>query len=77
MIIKGNILNIENNNYNYKLKDIKNRYFPVYYDGINTHILNYKNEENDKLLLNGINYRLDFYNENKEEIIKIINRYKS
>ena len=27
------------------LIDFKNRRFPVYYDGINTHILNYENKK--------------------------------
>lgn len=40
MIIKGNVLNIDCDGV-YSLKDIKNRVYPVYYDGVNTHIYQY------------------------------------
>ena len=75
MIIKGNILNIKDNNYDYKIQDFKNREFPVYYDGTKTHILNYDNKNINKLLKSNIMYRLDFYGENREEIKKIVSKY--
>ena len=74
MIIKGNILNISTDISKYKLKDFKNRLFPVFYDGINTHILNYENFERNNL--KNCIIRLDFYDESYEEIIKIIKSYQ-
>ena len=63
MIIKGNILNLDINKFDYKLEDFKERLFPVYYDGINTHILNY--EKVNLGLQDVINcyFRYDFYDE--------------
>ena len=64
MIIKGNILNIEEGYNNYTLIDFKERKFPVYYDGINTHILNYENKIVDTSRFNGIcSLRYDLYDE--------------
>ena len=74
MIIKGNILNISTDISKYKLKDFNNRLFPVFYDGINTHILNYENFERNNL--KNCIIRLDFYDESYEEIIKIIKSYQ-
>ena len=70
MIIKGNILNISKDN-NYLLKDYQNRLFPVYYDGIKTHILNY---EKRVFSTNNNNYtkRIDFLNESSSEVEKIV-----
>lgn len=63
MIIKGNILNITANDYNYELIDFKNRKFPVYYDGVNTHILNYEVRNFDeKLFIDKCCLRFDYYN---------------
>ena len=73
MIIKGNILNLDIKDHTYTIKDFKNRIFPVYYDGINTHILNY---ENKNLKIENITNRLDFYNENSNEILNILKKYK-
>lgn len=63
MIIKGNILNLDINKFDYKLEDFKERLFPVYYDGINTHIFNY--EKVNLGLQDVINcyFRYDFYDE--------------
>ena len=73
MIIKGNILNIESNNYHYKLIDSHKRIFPVYYDGEFTHILNHeKRNIKDYIKINCV-HRLDFYEETKEEIKQIVN----
>ena len=75
MIIKGNILDIPNNNYEYKLVDFKDRVFPVYYDGKMTHVLNYKTRLLDINLLKPKAFSLlfAFYNETKEEICDIVN----
>ena len=75
MIIMGNILNIESGYNNYNLIDFKYRVFPVYYDGINTHILNYENKNIDISKFTGLcNLRYDFYDEdinNIDNIVKI------
>lgn len=75
MLIKGNILSIENETYN--LIDFKNRVFPVYFDGVNTHILNYENLQLiDSTILRTIpNIRLNFFNESPSEVISIVNNY--
>jgi len=69
MIIKGNVLNIDKDAYDYSLIDSRNRIFPVYYDGNFTHILNYikRNDFNSNICI-----RLDFYNEEREEVEKIV-----
>ena len=78
LFIKGNILNIEEQKYNYRLIDMKKRKFPVYYDGINTHLLNYINKEimNEKLLKNINNLRFDFYDETPEDINNIVKQFQ-
>ncbi len=75
MIIKGNILNIDSNIYNYYLVDSKKRNFPVYYDGKRTTILNY---ENKMIIPNNVShYRIDFYNEKENKITEILKKYIS
>ena len=75
MIIKGNVLNLESNSFDYQLQDYKNRLFPVYFDGINTHILNY--EENNSIInKTNISNRLEFYLESSEQIKNIIKKYE-
>ena len=71
MIIKGNILGIEENKYTYKLVDEKNRKFPVYYDGVNTHIYNYLFR--DKYDIN-CSIRLDFYDEDYSTVKNIVKK---
>lgn len=78
MLIKGNIFEIIPSEKDYCLVDSKNRVFPVFYDGINTHILNYEN-----FMLNNSTYKkassslhFDFYNETKKTIEKIVNSYQ-
>ena len=63
MIIKGNILNLDNCKYSYKLEDFKNRLFPVYYDGVNTHILNYEMVNLGLQDVMNCYFRYDFYDE--------------
>lgn len=74
MIIKGNILNVEQNNYHYYLQDSKNRLFPVFYDGRITHILNCE-KVNNKNLPHSFIYRFDFYEETKEEVEAILQSF--
>lgn len=75
MIIKGNILQLEANCFQYSLIDSKKREFPVYYDGIDTHILNYENINYNDLTFSSYHKRFDFYQETGEEIIKIVKQY--
>lgn len=78
MIIKDNILFLPENNYSYSLIDINKRKFPVYYDGINTHVLNFKyvNTKLSDKFKNKVLTRLDFYNETFEEVCSIIKEYQ-
>ena len=72
MIIKGNILNLDNCKYSYKLEDFKNRLFPVYYDGINTHILNYEMVNLGLQDVLNCYFRYDFYDENVNTFSNIL-----
>ncbi len=73
MIIKGNILNIDSGYKKYSLIDFKDREFPVYYDGKNTHILNYENKNINTDRFTGLcNLRYDFYDEDVNNIDNII-----
>ena len=77
MLIKGNILNIAKNDKTYELVDINKRKFPVYFDGYQTHVMNYEltNKEDLKDLKEYITYRFKFIKEKPEEIEKIIKSY--
>ena len=78
MIIKGNILNIQNSLFQYHLLDSKNRSFPVYYDGRITHILNWEKQKMDISKFFGKStIRFDFYEETAEEIEKILKTLES
>ncbi len=72
MIVKGNILNLDQND-SYYLVDSKKRSFPVYYDGHITHIFNYQCQNLDVFVGNS---RLDFYRESSQEIKKIVKKYQ-
>ncbi len=78
MLIKGNILRIDKNMNNYTLVDLKNRVFPVFYDGVNTHILNYENYQstNPKKLIGKFSLHFSFYDEDAKTIKKIVNNYQ-
>lgn len=78
MLIKGNILNIKENDFNYKLEDHKKRFFKVYYDGINTHILNYekKNLQIKEELKKYASIRLEFFEEDENTIKEIVKSYQ-
>ena len=71
MIIKGNILDIDKSMNTYELEDFKQRRFPVFYDGVNTHILNYETKNIRRI--NNCILRYDFYNEDSSKIKKIVN----
>ena len=75
MFIKGNILNIVANDYNYTLRDEKGNAFPVYFDGENTHVLNNEpiNLKNKQLLADYVTLRYDFYNESERDMKQIAN----
>lgn len=77
MLIKGNVLGLEEDSTDYSLIDFKERLFPVYYDGLNTHILNYEYfQTEDKLLLNNVSsLHFDFSCEDRKIIEKIVNNY--
>ncbi len=77
MIIKGNILSIKENDFNYSLIDLRKRKFPVYYDGRLTHILNSEplSIEITNNIKNNFNIRIDFSIEDKQKINKIVNQY--
>lgn len=78
MLIKGNILELKENDYTYTLVDNRNRVFPVYFDSVNTHVLNYtiRHLENIKTLKDYATLRFDFTTETREEIKKIVEQYK-
>lgn len=71
--------NCKNNKY--YLKNTKNQQFPIISKNCQSHILNHEKVNNiDKIKYlkeKGIkNFRLEFYDENKEEILNIINKVK-
>ena len=76
MIIKGNILDISKDLFTYKLKDYKNRLFPVYYDGYKTHILNSEVRHFNNMKNNLYTKRLDFYDEDSNKIRIIVKDYQ-
>lgn len=76
MIIKDNILSLKENDYNYSLSDVKSRKFPVYFDTVNTHILNFENKKvNLNTLCSNVSIRFDFYTESATEIKQIVKQY--
>ena len=76
MIIKGNILDIESGYNNYNLIDFKGRRFPVYYDGINTHILNYEDRNIDVSKFASLcSLRYDLYDEDINSIDNVVKIY--
>ena len=72
MIIKGNILDLDISKYSYLLEDFKNRKFPVFYDGVNTHILNYEMIENNLNYINNCYFRYDFFDEDVNTLSNIL-----
>lgn len=78
MIIKGNILNIKENDFTYILIDGNNRKFPVYFDGVNTHVLNFENRElkNIDVLKKYASIRLNFFDEDEKTIKNLITKFR-
>ncbi len=78
MIIKGKILNINKDDYDYCLTDIKSRVFPIFYDGVLTHVMNFeqRKEKLSAYLKENIQIRLDFHQETKDEVYSIIKKYQ-
>ena len=78
MIIKGNILNINKDDFDYRLTDIKSRVFPIFYDGVLTHVMNFeqRKEKLSPYLKENIQIRLDFHQETKDEVYSIIKKYQ-
>ena len=75
MIIKDNILDLDTNNFKYRLRDSKNRIFNVYYDGRCSHIYNYQ-EVNCQVDDNSLSYRLDFYDEDYNTVKNVVNKIR-
>ena len=79
MVIKGNILNLDERNWNYKLKDSNDNYYKVYYDGVNTHVYSKNKVNYDKVKLDEIkkfvNIRYDFIDEDEKTIKNIIESF--
>ena len=74
MVIKGNILDIEKNDYNYKLVDFKGRNFFTYYDGDKTHIYNYEEKNIDSDMFYGkCSLRFDFYGYESDKFMSTVN----
>ncbi len=78
MLIKGNILDIKENDKDYTLINNKNEVFPVFFDGVNTHIINCKNLElkNIAILKKYADIRLEFDKEDEKFIGKLFNKFK-
>ena len=78
MINKGNILNINKDDFDYRLTDIKSRVFPIFYDGVLTHVMNFeqRREKLSSYLKENIQIRLDFHQETKDEVYSIIKKYQ-
>ena len=74
MIIKDNILNIDENDLTYSLTDGRGRCFPVYYDGRLTHIYHEQITNRLTSIKDGCAF-IDFYGEGIESIINIINKF--
>ena len=78
MIIKGNILNLKENDMTYSLIDPKGNSFPAYFDGRLTHILNHENKQlsNIDIIKKYATIRLDFFNEDSKSTISTIKMYQ-
>ena len=78
MIIKGNILNLKENDMTYTLTDQKNNIFPVYYDGRLTHVLNFEDKKIEKLeiIKKYASLRLVFFDEDTKKELSIIKMYQ-
>ena len=77
MIIKGNILNISTKVYEYKLRDNKDHLFPVYFDGINTCVLNseIKLLQDVELFRKYASVRLNFFDEDQDTVKNLLTQF--
>ena len=78
MIIRGNILDINENDNKYTLINEKGVAFPVYFDGVNTHILNSEISElkNINVFKKYANIRIDYNDEDSKTIETITEKFK-
>ncbi len=78
MIIKGNILNIKENDMTYTLIDGSKRSFPVYFDGVNTHVINFEKKElkNLEVLKKYASIRLIFFDEDEKTVKNVIAKFR-
>ena len=78
MVIKGNILSLKSNDYEYKLIDMRKREFPVYFDSINTYILNYQDSylKNNHFIKKHADIRLQFFDCDSNFILDTVKKYK-
>lgn len=78
MIIKGNILNLKENNYQYYLLDLHNRKFPTYFNNGKTTILNFQSQDIESFLsLKDIcSIRFQFFDEDATTINNIVKKYE-
>ena len=74
MVIKDNILDLKENVFSYYLKDLHQRLFPVYFNGVQTIILNYNTQPKLDFhsLCKDVSVRYQFYQENENEIFEIV-----
>ena len=77
MIIKGNILNLTQDDKTYYLLDVKSRKFPVYYDGVKTHIFHDKPNTCSLLNHSNVYYHFCFYDESSNQIENVVNSFFS
>ena len=75
MVIDSNVLGIEEGDYSYRLIDQKEREFPVYYDGVNTHIYHHEVFSLSESYEN-VCYLFDFYQETPDEIASIVKQFR-
>ena len=81
MIIKHNLIKDINNTY--YLLDRNNKKYPVILDNGTNRILHYNNilySDNEIIKLKDMgiyNYRIEFFNENKDDVLEIIKKYKN
>lgn len=75
MIIKDNILNLKEDNYQYHLLDLRQRKFPVFYSNGLTTILNFQSQSTDYLSLQDIaSIRYQFFSESSDEVLNVVKK---
>ena len=74
MIIKGNVFNIQKNKFGYNISNPKEEEFDVYFDGVNTRVLNHQKTKLVDPYLASFNIRLDFYDEKGKQVNEEINK---